>query len=236
VPRVLIALGLAAVLAPSPGLAAGPRPYRAEYDVLRNGAPLGRATVTFSAQPNGGYELRSATRGTEGIAAIAGVSIDEVSTLRLVGGRLETVNYSYQQKLAFKSKDRTVRVDAAAGRITSLDKGQSTMFKYQPGVLDRNAVTAALVQDLAANRSGDLTYPVVDRESVMLQRYRPAATEALATSMGKLRAVRLERIRDSGDGRTTTLWLGADRGFVPLKIVQTEANGETIEMRATAIR
>jgi hypothetical protein len=218
-------------------LAAAPRPYTANYDVLRNGQPLGKATVSFTAQPGGGYEMRSITRGTEGLAAIAGVSIDEVSTLRLAAGRLETTAYTYQQKLAFKSpKDRSVRVDASTGRITSLDKGQSTSLKYQPGVLDRSAVTVALVQDLAAGKTGDLTYPVVDRESVSQQRYRPVATETLGTAMGKLRAVRVERIRDSGDGRTTMLWLGADKNFVPLRIVQTEANGETIEMRVTGIK
>ena len=233
--RFLIAL-IAVLALPAVALAATPRPYTADYEVVRNGLPLGRATVSFVANAAGAYEMRSSTRGTEGLAAIAGVSIDEVSVLRLSNGRLETTNYSYQQKMAFKSKDRSLRVDAAGGSITSLDKGQSTRMKYQPGVLDRNAVTVALVQDVAAGKTGDLSYPVADRDSVKEQRYRPAKTESLSTALGPQRAVRVERIRDSGDGRSTTLWLGSDRGFVPLKIVQTEANGETIEMRVIAIK
>ena len=43
-------------------------------------------------------------------------------------------------------------------------------------------------------------------------------------------------VRDSGDGRSTTLWLAQDRGFVPLRIVQKEADGETVEMRITSLR
>jgi len=221
---------------PMLAFAATPRPYAADYNVSRNGTPLGKATVVFSQRPDGGYDLRSVTRGTEGVAAIAGVSIEERSRLRLADGKLETVDYRYKQELAFKSRDRSVQVDAAGGQITSMDKGQSTLIKYQPGVLDRNAVTVALVQDLVAGRKGDLTYPVVERDGIVVQRYRPQATEMLATAMGKQRALRVERIRESSDGRTTLLWLGADRGFVPLKITQTEANGETVEMRVTAIR
>lgn len=227
---------LALLAVPTLALAATPRPYTADYDVSRNGTPLGKATVSFTLRPDGGYEMRSVTRGTEGVAAIAGVSIDEHSVLRLVEGRLETVSYRYQQQLAFKSRERSVAVDARSGQITSLEKGQSTLIKYQPGVLDRSAVTVALIQDLVAGKTGDLTYPVVDRDAVGLQRYRPQAAETLATTMGKQRAVRVERIRESSDGRTTMLWLGVDRGFVPLKIRQTEANGETVEMRVTAIR
>jgi len=227
---------LALLLLPLVAFAENPRPYTADYAVSRNGVALGKATVTFSLRPDGGYDMHSLTRGTEGVAAIAGVSIEERSSLRLVEGRLETVSYRYQQQLAFKSRERQVRVDAGSGQITSTDKGQSTLIKYQPGVVDRSAVTVALIQDLAAGKKGDLTYPVVDHDAVGIQRYRTQATETLATPMGKQRALRVERIRESSDGRTTQMWLGVDRGFVPLKVVQTEANGETVEMRVTAIR
>jgi len=213
-----------------------PRPYTPDYAVGANGTWSGKATVTFSQRADGGYDMHSLTRGTEGVAAIAGVSIEERSSLRLVEGRLETVTYRYQQQLAFKTRDREVRVDAPGGQITSIEKGQSRLMKYQPGVVDRSAVTVALIQDLVAGKKGDLTYPVVDHDAVSVQRYRTQSTETLATAMGKQRALRVDRIRESSDGRTTQMWLGVDRGFVPLKILQTEANGETVEMRVTAIR
>ena len=77
---------------------------------------------------------------------------------------------------------------------------------------------------------------VADSDSVDAQRYRQAAVETMSTALGPQRAIRVERIRDSGNGRVTTLWFGVDKKYVPLQILQTEANGETIEMRVTAIR
>ena len=74
------------------------------------------------------------------------------------------------------------------------------------------------------------------RRARHLQRFLGRLSLDRAQLLGKLRALRVERIRDSGDGRTTTLWLGPDKNFVPLKIVQTEANGETFEMRVTGVR
>jgi hypothetical protein len=46
----------------------------------------------------------------------------------------------------------------------------------------------------------------------------------------------VERIRESGNGRSTTLWLGPERNFVPLRILQREPDGETIEMRIVSLR
>ena len=87
--RFLIAAAL--VLAPVAASAALPPPYTANYEVRRNGEALGTATVTFKALPNGRYELKSSTVGSQGLAAIAGVSVDERSIIRLAGGQPETV-------------------------------------------------------------------------------------------------------------------------------------------------
>jgi len=45
------------------------------------------------------------------------------------------------------------------------------------------------------------------------------------------KVIRVERIRETGNGRTTTLWLGRDRNFVPLQIQQKEPDGETRVLR-----
>lgn len=230
--RFLIAL----LLIPSLALAGAPKPYSADYEVRRNGEVLGKATITFSARGGGQYEFASSTRGTGGMAALAGVSIDEKSTLRWVGERPETIDYSLRQKVAWKTRERNVHVDAGAGRVLSSEKGNTTPMPYQAGVLDRNAISVALMQDLIAQKKGDLVYPVVDRTGIGSQRYRQGAVETLATALGRQRVIRVERIRESSEGRTTTLWFGVDKAYVPLQILQREADGETIEMRVTAIR
>lgn len=224
------------LLAPAVGLAAPPRPYTAQYEVRRNGERLGSATVTFRALANGRYELTSSTVGSEGLAAIAGAAIDERSILGWSGKQLETVDYSYRQKVAWKTRERAIKVDASSARIDSRDKDRHFSLPYQAGVLDRNAVTVALVHDLSSGRTGDLRYLVPNRDRLEAHVYRVANPARIDTALGRQRVVRVDRIRESADGRSTTLWLGQDQNFVPLRIEQKEPDGESIEMRIISIR
>lgn len=212
-----------------------PKAYTATYVVFRNGSALGNATVRLSAIGNGRWELTSNTTGT-GIAAIAGVQIDERSVLRWNEGRPETIDYSFNQKAGWKNKHRSITVDAQGKRVDSQDKEKSYVLKYEAGVLDRHAVTVAVMQDLSEGKRGDLLYPVADRDELHTHLYRVIGNEKMQTAMGLMNSVKVQRIRETSNGRVTTLWLGADRQFVPLRIEQKEADGDTIEMRITGLR
>ncbi len=231
--RLLIA---AMLLAPALALAAPPPPYTAKYEVWRNGSRLGQATVVFKALPNGRYEFTSNTVGSEGLAAIAGVAVDERSILRWNGQQPETIAYSYRQQMAWKTRERSIQVDAGKRRIESQDKDRLFSPPYQPGVLDRNAITVALMGDLAMGKTGDLSYVVPSKDELETQVYRIASPEQLKTAMGTQAVIRVERIRETANGRSTTLWLGQDKNFVPLQIQQKEPDGGTIEMRIVSIR
>lgn len=226
---------LLAVVSP-PAFAQLPQPYSATYEVSRNGDPLGTATVVFRPLANGRYELRSHTVGSQGLAAIAGVDLDERSILRLAGGVPETVAYSYRQKMAWKSRSRDITVDAGARRIRSTDKDRDYAPPYRPGVLDRNAITIALMADVAAGKSGDLRYFIPSKDELEPWVYRTGAVEQVRTGLGNDQAVRVERIRESANGRSTTLWLGQTHGYVPLRVLQKEPDGETIEMVITSLK
>ena len=219
----------------SANAAAPPPPYTAHYEVRRNGDRLGTATVSFRKLASGRFELVSDTVGTDGLAAIAGVAVNERSLLHW-GDRPETVAYSYHQKMAWKTRDRGLQVDAAAGRIDSTDKDSHFSPPYEAGVLDRNAVVVALMADLAAGHGGELHYRIPDHDAMDTWVYRAGATEQLSTPMGAEKVLRVDRIRETGNGRSTTLWLAPGRNFVPLRMIQKEPNGETIEMRITALR
>ena len=148
----------------------------------------------------------------------------------------ETVAYSYRQKMAWKSRARDITVDADARRIRSTDKDRDYSPPYRPGVLDRNAITVALMADVAAGKPGDLRYYIPSKDELEPWVYRAGAVERVRTALGNDEAVRVERIRESANGRTTTLWLGKSRNYVPLRILQKEPNGETIEMTITSLK
>lgn len=226
--RFLLAV---AMIGPAALAQAAPRPYSAEYEVLRNGDPLGRATVTLREAGDSRWELTSVTRGTEGLAALAGIQITERSLLRWLDDRPETIEYSFVQQMAWDRRERSVRVDAAGKRILSQDKRGEHSFAYKPGALDRQAVMLALAQDVAAGKRGELIYDVADRADFEPERYRVSGEESVQTPAGALTATKVERMREDGAGRTTTVWLGKAQNYLPIRTVQREPDGETFEMR-----
>lgn len=207
------------------------RPFRAEYEVLRNGEPLGRGEVTLREQAPGRWEYLSHTRGTEGMAWLAGAEIVERSTVRWHKGRLESLAYSFRQEIAWKKRERAVRFEPQRERIVSSERKREHVFAFAAGVLDRQAVVLALAQDLAAGRRDDLVYTVVDRDEFGPQRYGVRGEETLQTDAGALRTVRVERIRAGARARTTTSWLGVDQDYLPVRVLQREPDGDTFEMR-----
>ena len=218
-----------------PVMAASPAPFSARYEVIRNGDRLGEATISFTALGDGRYQLLTNTIGTEGLAALTGARVEERSILSWHGDQPETLSYDYVQKLGWKTKERHLRVDAGSHRIDSQDKDQDYAPPYRAGVLDRNAITVALMQDIASGKTGDLLYFVPDRDQLVTQHYRSSAKEHLQTALGPEAAIRIERIRDSDNGRQTSLWLGPNQHYAPLRILQSEPNGETMEMRIISL-
>lgn len=225
--RCTLLLALATAL---PLAAAPVAPFSATYEVRRNGDLLGEATLRL-ADGGGQWQFTSETRGTHGLARAAGVRIDESSRFRYVDGRPETLEYRYAQKTSFNSRERGAVVDAAAGRIALRNRDDRTEVPYVAGVLDRQLVTIALMQAVAEGREGAQTLQVAGRHAVEAQTWVIGGAEAVPMGSASEQGRRIERRRDSADGRQTVLWLDTDQRHLPLRIEQREDDGEHIEMR-----
>ena len=213
-----------------------PKAFRAEYEVFQNDQKLGTGTIELRALPDGRWELLTRSKATEGMYATAGVQRSERSLLRWNGDTPETVDYRMQLKAAWSSREQHLVVDAGARRVRSTYKDETTSLPYTRGLLDKHAVTVAMMSDLAAGKRDDLTYTVAERRVVEAQRFHAAANVRLRTAIGTMRAVRVERVRESEGGRVTKLWFARERGWLPLRIKQYDPDGETLDMRITAIR
>lgn len=216
-------------MALAPALAATPAAYDAEYEVLRNGRSLGEAEVRVSAAGNGVWEMRSQTRGTRGVAALAGVEVTEHSRFRWTPELIEAMDYDYSQRAATRSRERSVRVDAGAGSILARDRGEEARLPYQAGVLDRHILPLAIARDLARGDRGPLRYQVADRGEVDEHVYRIAGRERVDTPKGQVEAIKLERERENSD-RVTTMWMDPGNGYLPVRVVQSEGS-DTMETR-----
>ncbi len=231
--NILLALALLAPFAAS--AAAPPKPFSAEYEVFQNGEKLGTGSISLRAIAGGRYELVTISQATEGLFAAAGVRREEHSVLSWNGGQPETVEYRMKQKAAWNERTQLLAVDAGAKTARSTYKDETTSLDYRPGLVDKHALTAVLMSELAAGRRGELRYGVAERRAVEDQTYRTAANVILTTAIGKERAVRVERVRNDGSGRRTKIWFARERGWLPLRIKQYESDGETLDLRIVKI-
>jgi hypothetical protein len=209
-------------------------PFSAEYEVSRNGSVLGRGTVELHPVEGPTWELVTHTKGTQGLAALAGAEIVEQSEFTWHDGRPELLQYRYRQDVAWKTRERSLVADRAAGTIHSRDRDEERVLTFEPGVIDRHLVVVALGIDLRDGRE-DLRYLVANRGEVEWNRYRIAGEESIDTPDGPRRAIKVERIRDNKD-RTTTVWIAPDLGWIPARTLQTEPDGETLDMRLLRVR
>ena len=73
-------------------------------------------------------------------------------------------------------------------------------------------------------------FDVVDRGEIREHHYRIVNRVTLDTPLGKIKAVHLERIRGEDSARKTEIWLAPDHDYLLLKLVQTEPDGDTIQL------
>lgn len=229
--RLLLAsLVVSAPVAEAMTPAAMAEPFRAEYQVLRDGKELGQATITLEAGDGDHWSFETRILGTRGLAALAGVEIVERSEFRWEGDAPELIRYAYRQDVSFRSRERSLEADAASGRIISRqDQDEAWDLRFEAGVMDRNAVILALARKVSRG-SAELRFRVADRDDVEWQRYRIARNETLDLPGGAVDTRRIERIREK-PGRETTTWLAPTMGYLPVRIRQREPNGDSLELR-----
>lgn len=231
--RVLLSVLMAVT---SVGVVAAPAstmtPFTADYVVLRNGKELGQTTIALSRNADDTWTLRTSTKGTAGMAKMAGLDVDEQSSLRWHDGVLETLAYEYRQQAAFKQRTRQIDVDAKAQRVRMADGDENHEYALVPGLIDRQAVTLALSADLARG-APVLDYKVAGRERVDDVQYVRCGEPEITVPAGAYASTCVERVRDR---RVSRSWFAESLGWLPVQIEQVEKKGDNITLKLVSLK
>ena len=217
-------LGFAAAASAAPV-----EPFEARYDVSRNGKLAGEARVALLELAGGRWEWTTRTRGTRGIAALANLEVDERTVFRWNDGCPELIESSYDQRAAWTSRRRSLRVDAASGTIASFDGKRLHTLAFAPCTID---VHLSIVALMAALSRGDEApaFRVATRDEVESHAYARSPAAAVETPGGVMQAVRTERIREDSR-RRSAFWFASALDWLPVRVEYADAKGERIEMR-----
>ena len=226
--RSLSRLVLALLLAAASGgvLAAPPKAFTATYRVLRDGSPMGEATVSLKPLGQGQWEYGKHVRGTSGLAAMLGANLDEVSRFRWKGDVPEAVSYDYRLDAAIKTKQRHLTVDWDKRQV-SVDEGKGvTSYRATPGMIERNTTALAIGLALRDGRK-QIVLPVAVKQEVQTQQFKVTGKEKVTVPAGSFDAVRVDR---TDADRGFSAWYVPERYPLPVKLSQHDGGDLTMEL------
>ncbi len=229
---LLFALACVALPARADAPAPVPKPFHAEYLTLRNGSEVGRTTLDLRDNGDGSWTLRSHTRGTSGLARLAGIDVTDTSRLRWRDGRPEALAYDYRQDSALKQRTRHAEFDWNHGQVQVSEGGEDHRYATVPGLIDRQCVTLALAADLLRGAS-HFDYAVAVKDRVEAMRYERGPLETLHLPAGDYEAQLMRRAGEPGADRKRVArsWFAPALGYLPVQIEQTQKKGDTITLQ-----
>ncbi len=226
---LFVAAGGSAIAAES----AAPAPFHAEYLALRNGDELGRTTLDLNENRDGTWTLRSETRGTSGLAKLAGMHIVETSHFRWHDGRPQAIEYDYKQDSAVKTRTRHAVFGNGEAHVE--EGGATFHYAIVPGLVDRHVVTLAIAGDLKRGAQS-FDYKVAVKDHVEDMRYERAGDESLKVPAGTFDVIQMRRIGEAGSDRKRVArsWFSEKLGWMPVQIEQADKK-DTITLKLAAL-
>lgn len=195
---------------------AAPLPaFVARYQLSKDGAPIGEATMTLQSSGGNAWTFTTASKGTEGLAALMSANIQETSRFRWKDSSPEGLAYDYAMDAAIKHKERHVRFDWSANTISVDDEGQHR-FAAQPGAMERHTAILAIAAGLRdGKREFDL--PVAVRDHVEVQHYAVQGKQRVQVPVGDFDATHVVRKGSGG----FEAWF-ASKYPVPVQVAQND--------------
>ena len=206
--------------------AAAPTAFTATYKVLRGGSPMGTATISLQDDGDGQWTYRKSVKGTSGLAAMLGASVDETSRFRWKGDLPEALSYDYQLRTGIKDRERHLRVDWDTKQVTVEGSKGTETYPARPGIVERNTLPLALGVALQAGKQ-EAAFAVAVRQEVQTQRFRVTGKETVKVPAGSFHAERVDR---TDADRGFSAWYAPKRYPLPVKLSQHDGGDLMMEL------
>lgn len=206
--------------------------FSARYQAKANGLNA-RAKRDLEAIGPNTYRLSNNIEAK--LAGFTVANLRQSSELSFVDNKLRPLAYSYQ--LSGVSSDvQAIGFNWDAGVAVSSEDDESWTITLADSVMDPLSYQLALRRRLQANPDAQIgsifDFQIIDGDEIelQLQQYRLTGEEVLSTSLGRMNSVKLSRVRDAGDRRSTTIWLARDWDYLLIRIEQRSRSGLRIEL------
>lgn len=212
--RIFLAVVL--LTSASPSLAV-PQSYSALYQIEADGMSLGKLERTLKQSADDSYILKTKTYVTGFWAIFIKDRVNEESRFAMVDGKLIPKSYHYTKKKKGKLIKESIIFNTDKGTIVSSSDSGKQSFPFTGSESDKLFYQFRIREALRRGES-ELQFSVIDRMRLRSYRFKAGQLEVVDTPMGKIEAVRVERINE--ETRKTVLWFAPSLDYLPVKIVQ----------------
>lgn len=157
--------------------------------------------------------------------------LDERSEFQWLDSSAIPTRWTFEQS-GLGSGHESAEFDWQNEFLLSIEDDESYRLPLREGVTDKLTYQLQLRQLLLTTDQKEFQFWVVDQDEIELHLYRKVADEVLSTPLGRLNTVRIERVRDTEDSRSTIIWLASDWQYLLVGLEQTDRRGRTVELMA----
>ncbi len=191
-------------------------------------------TATISNMPFDGQAIYSLTKKAniwyfKTLASIAIAQREENSSFEWDKGVIRPASYEFRQSglkpkwvnLTFDWKKQFVK-----GYVKDKKHNDQVFFDLKYNILDQLSTQLALQQDIA-NGKKQMSYRVIEDDLIETYQFKVVANEVIETPIGKINAVKVERIRNENHNkRQTFIWFAKDWNYTVVQLYHLEKNGQ----------
>jgi len=216
-----LAVGVSAAAATPPAY------VEIEFEFTRNGSTLARVTERLE-RSGEEYQLTETWRG-RGLLALLG------SARRVSRGSLTASAVRPSEFFDERSGRDTARAwfDWTTHQVTMQYKGERKTEPMFPDTQDRLSFLVAL--SLLPGRAQSTSYHIVDGRGLSHHKYQVLGRERLTTPAGEFDTVKVARLSEGDRQETAELWLAAELGYIPVRLLVVENDGTRLDQTAVRV-
>ncbi len=161
--------------------------------------------------------------------------IDEATHLSWQNNKVLPHSYNYKLSAPL-TRDRRKKVNFDWDKMVALNplkKKGWTITDIPQNTFDRLSFQLQLAMDVQSGQQ-DMRYGVADKGKIRENRFRVTGEEKIQTAFGVINSISVEKVRDKGKKRQTTMWFSKQYPFLLLRMLQVEKDGEQYEINITA--
>ncbi|HYL25703.1 MAG TPA: DUF3108 domain-containing protein [Burkholderiales bacterium] len=198
-----------------------------EFELTRNGGAM--AQVTERLERSGDeYQLTETWKG-RGFYALLG------SARRVSRGSLTASALRPREFFDERSGRDTARAwfDWQTQQVTMQYKGERKTEPMFPDTQDRLSFLVAL--SLLPGRAQSASFHIVDGKGLSHHKYQVLGRERLKTPAGEFDTVKVARLSEGERQETAELWLAAELGYLPVRLLVVQDDGTRLDQTAVRV-